>query len=131
MFQRDGTDTLPGHLEKSCGITIARATQLDVGVFRVDWTAAGRGPRLPSMTLLLRSGWAAVPFMKGYVRKITLTGEERDRLAGLLFSRQLIDLVFRLCRDPESAVSRAKRLPVMHRDGQAKARDILAVCPLA
>ena len=101
------------------------------GPVLVDWTAAGRGPRLPSMTLLLRSGWAAAPFMKGYVRKIILTGDERDRLAGLLFSRQLIDLVFRLCRDPESAVSRAKRLPAMHRDSEAKARDILAVCPLA
>jgi hypothetical protein len=101
------------------------------GPVLVDWTAAGRGPRLPSMTLLLRSGWAAVPFMKGYVRKIALTGGERDRLAGLLFSRQLIDLVFRVCRDPESAVSRAKRLPTMHRDSEAKARDILAVCPPA
>ena len=101
------------------------------GPVLVDWTAAGRGPRLPSMTLLLRSGWAAVPFMKGYVGKTTLTGDERDRLAGLLFSRQLIDLVFRVCRDPESAVSRAKRLPAMHRDSEAKARDILGVCPLA
>jgi Ser/Thr protein kinase RdoA (MazF antagonist) len=101
------------------------------GPVLVDWTAAGRGPRLPSMTLLLRSGWAAVPFMKGYGRKAILTGEERDRLAGLLFSRQLIDQVFRLCRDPESAVTRVKRLPAMHRDSEAKARDILAVCPLA
>jgi hypothetical protein len=39
--------------------------------------------------------------------------------------------VFRVCRDPESAVSRAKRLPTMHRDSEAKARDILAVCPPA
>ena len=101
------------------------------GPVLVDWTAAGRGPRLPSMTLLLRSGWAAVPFMKGYARKIILTGEERDRLAALLFSRQLIDLVFRVCCDPESAVTRAKRLSAMQRDCEAKARDILAVCPLA
>src|ERR1700728_3626930 len=34
----------------------------------VDWTSAGRGPRLASMTLVLRSKWAAVPFMKGYTR---------------------------------------------------------------
>ena len=101
------------------------------GPVLVDRTAAGRGPRLPSMTLLLRSGWAAVPFMKGYARKITLTGKERDRLAALLFSRQLIDLVFRICCDPESAVTRAKRLSAMQRDCEAKARDILAVCPLA
>jgi Ser/Thr protein kinase RdoA (MazF antagonist) len=97
------------------------------GPVLVDWTSAGRGPRLASMTLLLRSGWAAVPFMKGYTRKITLTGQERDRLAGLLFSRQLIDLVFRVCSDPESAVTRAKKLPALHRDSETKARDLLAV----
>jgi Ser/Thr protein kinase RdoA (MazF antagonist) len=95
------------------------------GPVLVDWTAAGRGPRLSSMTLLLRSGWAAVPFMKGYARKIALTDEERDRLAGLLFSRQLIDLVFRVCRDPESAVTRAKRLPALQRDSEAKARNLI------
>jgi Ser/Thr protein kinase RdoA (MazF antagonist) len=99
------------------------------GPVLVDWTAAGRGPRLPSLTLVLRSGWAAVPFMKGYARRITLTAQERDRLARLLFSRQLIDLVFRVCRDPESAVARAKRLSALRRDSEAKARDILAVCP--
>src|SRR6202020_490680 len=31
------------------------------GPVLVDWTSAGRGPRLASMTLVLRSGWAAVP----------------------------------------------------------------------
>jgi len=97
------------------------------GPVLVDWTAAGRGPRLPSMTLILRSGWAAVPFMKGYARTATLTGEERDRLAGLLFSRQLIDLVFRVCRDPESAVMRAKKLAALRRESEAKARDLLGI----
>jgi hypothetical protein len=97
------------------------------GPVLVDWTSAGRGPRLASMTLVLRSGWAAVPFMKGYSSKATLTEGERDRLGGLLFSRQLIDLVFRVCRDPESAVIRAKKLPALRRDSDAKARDILAV----
>jgi Ser/Thr protein kinase RdoA (MazF antagonist) len=97
------------------------------GPVLVDWAAAGRGPRLPSMTLLLRSGWAAVPFMKGYSSKATLTEGERDRLGGLLFSRQLIDLVFRVCRDPDSAVIRAKKLSALRRDSDAQARDILAV----
>jgi len=36
------------------------------GPILVDWTSAGRGPRLASMTLVLRSGWAAKPFLKGY-----------------------------------------------------------------
>lgn len=62
------------------------------GPILVDWTSAGRGPRLASMTLVLRSGWAAKPFLKGYSRVATLTDDERDRLPDLLLSRQLIDV---------------------------------------
>ena len=97
------------------------------GPVLVDWTSAGRGPRLTSMTLILRSGWAAVPFLKGYARRVTLTRDERDRLAGLLFSRQLIDVVFRVCRDPEKAAASARKLPALRRESQAKARDLLEV----
>jgi Ser/Thr protein kinase RdoA (MazF antagonist) len=97
------------------------------GPVLVDWTSAGRGPRLASMTLVLRSGWAAVPFMKGYARVVSLTDDERDRLPGLLVSRQLIDLVFRVCRDPGTAVTTAKKLTVLHRGGEAKARELLDV----
>ena len=50
------------------------------GPVLVDWTSAGRGPRLPSMTLVLRSGWAAVPFMKGY-RRNALPDRRRARAA--------------------------------------------------
>jgi Ser/Thr protein kinase RdoA (MazF antagonist) len=100
------------------------------GPVLVDWTSAGRGPRLASMALVLRSGWAAVPFMKGYSRVVTLTDEERDRLPGLLFSRQLIDLVFRVCRDPGTAVTTAKKLTALHRETEAKARDLLGVIRL-
>ena len=95
------------------------------GPVLVDWTSAGRGPRLASMTLVLRSGWAAAPFMKGYARVVSLTEEERDRLSGLLFSRQLIDLVFRVCRDPKTTVSTAKKLTALRRDSESKARALL------
>jgi Ser/Thr protein kinase RdoA (MazF antagonist) len=98
----------------------------DEGPVLVDWTSAGRGPRLASMTLVLRSGWAALPFMKGYSRVVTLTQDERDRLAGLLFSRQLIDLAFRVCSNPERAVATANRLRVLRNDSEAKARALLA-----
>jgi hypothetical protein len=63
--------------------------------------------------------------MKGYSRVVTLTDDERDRLPGLLFSRQLIDLVFRVCRDPSTAVSTARRLTALHRETEAKAHDLL------
>jgi Ser/Thr protein kinase RdoA (MazF antagonist) len=97
------------------------------GPVLVDWTSAGRGPRLASMTLVLRSGWAAVPFMRGYARKVSLIEEERDRLAGLLFSRALIDAVFRACRDPKTVPGTAKRLGAVRRQSEEKAAALLAI----
>jgi Ser/Thr protein kinase RdoA (MazF antagonist) len=95
------------------------------GPVLVDLTSAARGPRLASMSLVLRSGWAAVPFMKGYSRVVSLTDDERDRLPGLLFSRQLIDLVFRVCRQPGTVVASAKKLSALRREADTKAREIL------
>jgi Ser/Thr protein kinase RdoA (MazF antagonist) len=95
------------------------------GPVLVDWTSAGHGPRLASMTLVLRSGWAAVPFMKGYTKVVTLTAGERERLPELLFTRQLIDRVFGVCRDPHKAVATAKKLTAVRRESEAKARDLL------
>lgn len=95
------------------------------GPVLVDWTSAGRGPRLASMTLVLRSGWAAVPFLKGYSKVISLTDDERDRLAGLLYSRQLIELAFGVCRDPGTTARRAKRLTALRDACEAKAQDLL------
>jgi Ser/Thr protein kinase RdoA (MazF antagonist) len=97
------------------------------GPVLVDWTSAGRGPRLASMTLVLRSGWAAVPFMRGYTKRISLTAAERDRLAGLLFSRQLIDAVFRVCRDPKTIPTTAKKLGKIRRECAQKADELLAI----
>ncbi|MHB2023327.1 MAG: phosphotransferase enzyme family protein [Mycobacteriales bacterium] len=97
------------------------------GPVLVDWTSAGRGHRLASMTLVLRSRWAAVPFMKGYAREVTLDAAERDHLAGLLFSRALIDVVFRVCLDPTTAAAAAKKLPALRRESEAKARELLVV----
>lgn len=41
MYQREGVDTLPAHLEKTYGITVTKVSQLDVGVFRVDRSDKG------------------------------------------------------------------------------------------
>jgi Ser/Thr protein kinase RdoA (MazF antagonist) len=95
------------------------------GPVLIDWTSAGRGPRLASMTIVLSSGWAAVPFMKGYSRVVSLTDDERDRLPELLFSRQLINLVFRVCREPKTVVTTTKKLTAFRRESEAKAREIL------
>jgi sigma54-dependent transcription regulator len=68
-----------------------------------------------------------VPFMRGYASVVTLTEEERERLAGLLFSRALINTVFRVCRDPKTASAAAKKLGVVQRDSERTARELLAV----
>lgn len=97
------------------------------GPVLVDWTSAGRGPRLASMALVLQSGWAAVPFMRGYCRVTSLTPEERARLAGLLFSRRLINLAFGVCRDPDSIVGQARKLPALRRESDFKAQELLGI----
>lgn len=93
------------------------------GPVLVDWTSAGRGPRLPSMTLVLKSGWAATPFLKGYTRVVTLTDEERARLPALLFTRRLIDLTFRTCRAPDTAPPNLKAL---RQTTEAQAQTLLS-----
>jgi len=97
------------------------------GPVLVDWTAAGRGPRLASLTLVLKSGWAAVPFMKGYTKKVSLDDDERRRLAGLLFSRALIDLVFRTCRNPKTLPAAARKLNALRRESETKAGELLKI----
>ena len=79
------------------------------------------------MTLVLKSGWAAVPFMTGYARAVSLTEEERDRLPELLFSRQLIGQVFGVCRDPKTVPATAKQLGAIRRKSQKKAHELLAI----
>jgi Ser/Thr protein kinase RdoA (MazF antagonist) len=93
------------------------------GPVLVDWTGAGRGPRLASMALVLRSGWAAKPFLLGYLRHGELTAEEWERLGGLLLSRQLIDLAFQWCREPETANGR--RIDAVRKESAAKGRELL------
>jgi hypothetical protein len=36
MYQRDGVETLPVHVEKVYGISLTKVSRLDVGVFRLD-----------------------------------------------------------------------------------------------
>jgi sigma54-dependent transcription regulator len=79
------------------------------------------------MALVLRSGWAAAPFMRGYAGVVTLTQDERERLAGLLFSRALIHTVFRVCRDPKTASAAAKKLGAVQRESDRTAGQLLAV----
>jgi hypothetical protein len=51
--------------------------------------------------------------------------EQFGRLPELLFSRRLIDVVFRVCRDPATVAASAKKLPALRSDCETKAHEIL------
>jgi len=61
------------------------------GPVLVDWTGAGRGPRLASLAVLLQSEGPlnALAVMRGYAEYQQLTAEEIDRLEGALWIRPL------------------------------------------
>jgi Ser/Thr protein kinase RdoA (MazF antagonist) len=96
------------------------------GPVLVDWAGAGRGPRLASLALVLRSSWAGPRFMRGYARAVELDAEERVRAAGLLMTRALIDIAFRVCREPARVGQQARGLAVVRRRTAALAAAALA-----
>ena len=69
----------------------ANAIASEAGPVLVDWTGAGRGPRLASLAVLLQTcGPQDVPgVMRGYAEHQKLTAEELDRLEGVLWIRPL------------------------------------------
>lgn len=85
------------------------------GPVLVDWAGAGRGPRLASLGLVLRSSWAGPSFMRGYAASIELEAEERRRAPEVLMSRALIDIAFRVCREPGKVRQQVKRLPAVRK----------------
>jgi Ser/Thr protein kinase RdoA (MazF antagonist) len=65
------------------------------GVVVVDWTGAGRGPRLWSLAFLLWAGGVRSPklvdvIVSRYRRRITLEPDELDRLAAVMLARPLL-----------------------------------------
>jgi Ser/Thr protein kinase RdoA (MazF antagonist) len=63
----------------------------EAGPLLVDWTGAGRGPRLASLAVLLHSAGPshAPAVIRGYAGHQKLTAEELDRLEGVLWIRPL------------------------------------------
>jgi Phosphotransferase enzyme family len=97
------------------------------GPVLVDWTGAGRGPRLASLALVLRSSWAGPPFMRGYATQVELEAEERRRAADVFMIRALVDIAFRICRQPATVRQQVKRLPAVRRQTDALTAAILAL----
>jgi Ser/Thr protein kinase RdoA (MazF antagonist) len=96
------------------------------GPVLVDWAGAGRGPRLASLALVLRSSWAGPPFMRGYSQSVEFDGEERRRAPEVLMTRALIDITFQVCREPATVRHQVKRLPAVRKRIGALAAAVLA-----
>jgi Ser/Thr protein kinase RdoA (MazF antagonist) len=96
------------------------------GPVLVDWAGAGRGPRLASLALVLRSSWAGAPFMRGYAAMVELDAEERRRAPDILMTRALIDIAFRVCREPATVGRQVRRLAAVRRRSGALAAAALA-----
>jgi Ser/Thr protein kinase RdoA (MazF antagonist) len=97
------------------------------GPVLVDWAGAGRGPRIASLALVLRSTWAGPRFMRGYVTSVELDAEERRRASDVLMTRALIDIAFRVCREPGKVRPQVRRLAATRRQTAAMAAAALAV----
>ncbi len=83
----------------------------------VGWAGSGRGPRLPAVAWLLRTAAEAGPdhveaVIRGYREHVQLTGEELDRLPGVLEMRPL----WLACLDYRESVRRGS-VPTIDRDG--------------
>ena len=96
------------------------------GPVLVDWAGAGRGPRVASLALVLRSSWAGPRFMRGYAASIELDAEERRRAPDLLMTRALIDMAFRVCLEPAKVRQQVQRLPSVRQQTSALAAAALA-----
>ncbi|HEY6480742.1 MAG TPA: hypothetical protein VIZ00_11975 [Streptosporangiaceae bacterium] len=96
------------------------------GPVLVDWAGAGRGPRLASLALVLRSTWAGPAFMRGYAAAVELDAEERARAVELLMTRALIDIAFRVCREPARVRQQVRGLGGVRRRTAALAAAALA-----
>lgn len=65
----------------------------ELGGVAFNWTASGRGPRLADLAWLLRVSWGDPnlidPAIEAYCRHVELTGEELERLEGVMYIRPL------------------------------------------
>ncbi len=101
------------------------------GMVVVDWAGAGRGPRLWSLAYLLYAEGAkgqrrADLVLAGYRRHVTLTGEELDRLPGIIRARPLILAAWAVCtgrRTPAEALTAAAETESLAEALAARARQ--------
>jgi methyltransferase (TIGR00027 family) len=95
LDRADGCADLPQALIHPDFVPANAITGPDGGLALVDWTGAGRGPRLYPLAFLLWAAGCGGPsrldaVVAGYREHITLTDDEIGRLAGAIWARPLI-----------------------------------------
>jgi Ser/Thr protein kinase RdoA (MazF antagonist) len=129
----DAGDGLPEALTHP-DFVLANVIATQDGMVLVDWAGAGRGPRLWSLAFLLYTEGAkdqrrADVVLAGYRRHVTLTGEELDRLAGIIRARPLVLAVWAVCTGrttPAQALADAAETKALAAALASRARKALA-----
>jgi Ser/Thr protein kinase RdoA (MazF antagonist) len=129
----DAGDGLPEALTHP-DFVLANVVATTDAMVLVDWAGAGRGPRLWSLAFLLYAEGAKDPrrvdvVLAGYRRHVALTGEELDRLAGLIQARPLVLAAWAVCTGrtaPGEAVASAVETKALAETIVARARKALA-----
>src|SRR5438270_3072232 len=77
MFERQGVDTLPDHLETAYGMGVAKMSQLDIGVFRID--RSGKEPPLVARLFSADRPYAAAEADLAVLRYLAEIGFRAER----------------------------------------------------
>ena len=129
----DAGDGLPEALTHP-DFVLANVVATSDGMVFVDWAGAGRGPRLWSLAFLLYAEGAKDPrradvVLAGYRPARTLTGEELDRLAGIIRARPLVLTAWAVCTGrttPTEAMAAAAETRALADALASRARKALA-----
>ena len=95
LDRADGCADLPQAMIHPDFVPVNAIAAPDGGLVLVDWTGAGRGPRLYPLAFLLWAAGCRGParldaVVAGYREHVTLTGAEIGRLAGAIWARPLV-----------------------------------------
>jgi Ser/Thr protein kinase RdoA (MazF antagonist) len=129
----DAGDGLPEALTHP-DFVLANVVATPDGMVLVDWAGAGRGPRLWTLAFLLYAEGSKDPrragvVLAGYRRHVALTGEELDRLAGVIRARPLVLTAWAVCTGrmtPAQAMAAAAETKALADTLASRARKALA-----
>jgi Ser/Thr protein kinase RdoA (MazF antagonist) len=114
LDRADGGDGLPEALIHPDFVLANVIASPDRGMVLVDWTGAGRGPRVWPLAFLLYAEAAKNPpraglVAEGYRRRVTLETEEIDRIPALMPVRATVLAAWSFCLGRAGAEQAAQR----------------------